>query len=45
MVKYNKSLPGPSQYEVPSTLEKKGTTLKPRLADMSLKYIKDVFWT
>ena len=42
MLKYNKSLPGPSSYSIPSTLENKGATLKPRLADTSLKYLKDV---
>jgi len=42
MVKYSQSLPGPSQYEVGSTLTKKGASMKPRLADLSLKYIKDV---
>ena len=42
MVKYNLSIPGPSQYQVGSTLTKKGASMKPRLADLSLKYIKDV---
>lgn len=42
LIKYNKSMPGPSQYLVPSTLEKKSASFRPKLADLSLKYIKDV---
>lgn len=42
MVRYNKSIPGPGNYIVPSTLDNKGISLKPRLADMSLKHLKDV---
>lgn len=42
MLKYNKSIPGPSSYSIPSTLDNKGASMKPRLADTSLKYLKDV---
>ena len=42
MLKYNKSVPGPNSYTIPTTLEHKGASLKPRLADTSLKYLKDV---
>lgn len=42
MVRYNKNIPGPGNYLVPSTLDNKGISLRPRLADMSLKHLKDV---
>ena len=41
-LKYSKSIPGPDSYSIPSSLEKRGSSLKPRLADMSLNHLKDV---
>ena len=42
ILKYNRSIPGPSSYSIPSTLDKKGASFKPRLPDVSQKYLKDV---
>ena len=37
----SKIIPGPS-YSLPSTLDKKSVSLKPRLSDLSDKYLKSV---
>lgn len=42
VVRYNKSIPAPGDYLVPSTLDNKGISLRPRLVDTSLKHLKDV---
>lgn len=42
VVKYSKSIPAPGDYVVPSTLDNKGVSLRPRLVDTSLKHLKDV---
>lgn len=42
VVKYSKSIPAPGDYIVPSTLDNKGVSLRPRLVDTSLKHLKDV---
>ena len=36
------SSPSPLNYSIPSTLEKKGASLKPRLPDFSLKEVNKV---